>query len=73
MSSYHISRYETLFFESFCGIIMKMALEGSSIMNEIVSELLDGVKTGDRVRVRFGNGSSQEVMEGTIERWSDYF
>ena len=52
---------------------MKMALEGSSIMNEIVSELLDGVKTGDRVRVRFGNGSSQEVMEGTIERWSDYF
>lgn len=42
-------------------------------MNEIVSELLDGVKTGDRVRVRFGNGSSQEVMEGTIERWSDYF
>ena len=41
-------------------------------MNDFVSELLDGIKTGDRVRVRVGTGSSQEITEGTIEKWSDY-
>lgn len=41
-------------------------------MNDFVSELLDGIKTGDRVRVRVGTGSSQEIIEGTIEKWSDY-
>ena len=41
-------------------------------MNDFVSELLDGIKPGDRVRVRVGTGSSQEIIEGTIEKWSDY-
>ena len=54
-------------------ILFKMhCSERNCLMNDFVSELLDGIKTGDRVRVRVGTGSSQEIIEGTIEKWSDY-
>ena len=45
----------------------------ADIENEIAQEFLEGLSVGDRVRVRYGTASSQDTLEGMIEKWSQAF